>query len=133
MPQFASREEYLAWKASQQAVAGVSAGGAARVEQTPARPAEGRADRRKQGLKETFSDLPGWSWLFVAACFAIPILSLGGAIPGALGFGAAAGCASIAKRPAWETSTRVVVCAAITGGAWLAFLGFAVGVASFRK
>jgi hypothetical protein len=133
MPQFASREEYLAWKASQQAVAGSPRADGVQVQQAPLRPAEGKADKPKQGLKEAFSGLPGWSWVFVAACFAIPVMSLGGAIPGALGFGAAAGCANVAKRPTWETSTRVVVCAAITGGAWLAFLAFAVGVASLRK
>jgi hypothetical protein len=35
--------------------------------------------------------IPGWAWLFVAAYLAIPIVALGGCIPGAIGGGGAAG------------------------------------------
>lgn len=127
MPRFASREEYEAWKSGQ------AAGGPAAAVPVAAAPAAAPpAKKPKQGLKETFSGLPPWAWPFIVASFAIPVISLGGAIPGALGFGAAAGCASVAKKPEWETLPRVVVCALIAGGAWVLFLAFAAAVASRR-
>jgi hypothetical protein len=150
MPRFANREEYEAWKAGQAAGGAAAAAPAASapVASTPMRavpqPASGPpvmaaaavatppAAKPKQGFKETFSGLPPWAWPFIVASFAIPVISLGGAIPGALGFGAAAGCASVAKKPDWETLPRVVVCALIAGGAWVLFLAFAAAIASRR-
>ena len=43
------------------------------------------------------SALPSWAWIFIIACGIIPIISLGGAIPVAIGLSGAAMCASIAK------------------------------------
>jgi len=71
--------------------------------------------------------------LFIVGCLAVPIVTLGGAVPGALGFGGAAGCANMAKKAGWEVLPRVMACAAITGGVWLLFVAFAVAVASFQK
>jgi hypothetical protein len=130
MGRFATREEYLAWKASQEGALGSGASVAAGA---PSPVAGVRSKKPKQGFKETFSDMPGWAWLFVAGSLAIPVVCLGGAIPGALGFGAAAGCAGVSKRPNWQTPARVMVCAAITGGAWLLLLAFAVAVASLQS
>ena len=40
---------------------------------------------------------PLWAWVFVAACVLIPLLSLGGAIPGAIGGGGAYACHAVAR------------------------------------
>lgn len=74
--------------------------------------------------------VPWWAWPFVAACGVIPILTLGGAIPGAVGFGGAAFCYQISAKqdtPAW---LRAVICMVITGLAWgiVLALGVTVGV-----
>jgi hypothetical protein len=128
---FGARAEYLAWKAAQHG--GITAPLLqSTTEDGP--PLDGApAQGPKQGLAAAFAGIPGWAWPFVVACVAIPVVSLGGAVPGALGAGAAAACANVAKREAWETSTRVIACAGIAAGAWVAFLGFAVALASLRQ
>lgn len=129
-PRFASREEYLAWKSGQPFPASAPSGaGSAPVVEASTLP----APKSKQSLKEAFSDLPGWAWVFIIGCLAVPIVSLGGAVPGALGFGGAAGCANMAKKAGWEVLPRVMACAAITGGVWLVFIAFIVAVASVQK
>jgi hypothetical protein len=91
------------------------------------------APKPKAGFKETFSGLPGWAWVFIVGCLALPVVNLGGAIPGALGFGGAAGCANVAKKTEWETTARVLVCSAITGGIWIAWLAVAVAIVSLQN
>lgn len=76
--------------------------------------------------------IPKWGYAFMAACGAIPLAALGGAVPAALGFGAAAGCASLARDDARSTKTRVALCALVTAAAWVAFLTFAGLVAAAR-
>lgn len=61
---------------------------------------------------------PAWSYAFSAACFAIPLVTLGGAIPVALGFGAGAACQAIAKDANKSIGARVVLCAVVTAAAW---------------
>jgi hypothetical protein len=70
--------------------------------------------------------VPPWAWLFVVACGAIPIVTLGGAIPAALGAGGASGCVGVARNPHMDVGTRVSLCTAITLGCWLG-LFFLVG------
>lgn len=72
---------------------------------------------------------PMWAWIFVVACVAIPVVSLGGAIPGALGGGGAFACYTVARRPT-GAGTRVAACAGIVLACWLAFVAFAVAVAA---
>lgn len=62
--------------------------------------------------------IPPWAWLFALACIAIPIISLGGAIPGAIGGGGAAGCVGVARDVNKTVSTRILVCVVITGVSW---------------
>jgi hypothetical protein len=130
MTRFATREEYLAWRASQGTAHGAGSGIAATALDAGV---TARPQKPTQGLKEAFNGMPGWAWLFVVGSLAIPVACLGGAIPGALGFGAAAGCASVSKRADWQTPARVMACAAITGGAWVLLLAFAVAAASLQK
>ncbi len=61
---------------------------------------------------------PPWAWIFVGLCGAIPLVTLGGAIPAAIGFGAAAGCSGVARLKNLSTATRVGICLAITMAAW---------------
>ena len=122
-PRFASREEYLAWRGGQTAAAPL----------VPSAAPSSEAPNSKQSLKDAFSGLPAWAWLFIVGCFAVPVVSFGGAIPGALGFGGAAGCANIAKKPGWDVLPRVLVCAAITGGVWLVFVVFLAAFANIGK
>ena len=76
-----------------------------------------------------FGLLPWWGWVCVVACGAIPILTMGGALPGALGFGAAAACAGISKRPDWPIAGRVAACAGIVVAAWVVLGVIALGAA----
>ena len=135
MPRFANREEYEAWKRGE-----VVAEGSVPAATSPGTPpavapqaAASPGAKPKTGLKETLSGLPPWAWLFVAACIALPVINLGGAIPGALGFGGAAGCANVAKKKEWELAPRVLVCGLITAGIWILFFGFAVAFVRMQK
>lgn len=71
--------------------------------------------------------LPGWAWIFMIACGAIPVISLGGAIPMAIGFASVAGCRQIAIDSKQPLATRVAVCLGITILAWAAFIGVVIG------
>src|SRR5262245_21036038 len=73
--------------------------------------------------------IPWWAWCFAAACGIIPVITLGGAIPAAIGGGGAFGCIGVAREPKLSVATRVGICAAITGGCWALFITFAVIVA----
>lgn len=72
--------------------------------------------------------IPPWAWLFALACIAIPIISVGGAIPGAIGGGGAAGCVGIARDTKISFSNRILICVGITGLCWALFLLLAGGV-----
>ena len=76
--------------------------------------------------------VPGWAWGFIAACVLIPIVTLGGALPGAIGAGGAAGCAAIARDPSRETGTRVAICAGITVLSWVLFAVLLVAMGAMR-
>ncbi len=70
--------------------------------------------------------IPGWAWIFVVGCVLIPIVTLGGAIPGAIGGGGAFGCVSIARDPSKPVATRVILCSVVTGICWALFVAFVV-------
>jgi hypothetical protein len=108
MRRFATREEYEAWKAAKAAGSTPPLPGASAAAAPP--PA-------RKGLLSAFEGMPGWAWPFVLACVAIPVVTLGGAIPAALGFGSASLCAGMSRRDG-SIALRVAVCAAIALGAW---------------
>lgn len=62
--------------------------------------------------------IPIWAWGFAAACGIIPFITLGGAIPGAIGFGGAGGCIAVARNPGMSLGARVAACVAITVCCW---------------
>ena len=70
---------------------------------------------------------PAWAIVFAILCIAIPVVSLGGAIPALIGFGGAAFCISISKSTL-STAVRVLFCTLLTLGAWLLWLLFIVGI-----
>jgi hypothetical protein len=70
----------------------------------------------------TAGPIPAWAWLFAVACILIPIVSLGGAIPGAIGAGSAFACVAVARNHQMSTAARIGTCCAIAGGAWIVFI-----------
>lgn len=68
--------------------------------------------------------MPAWAWIFVLACAIIPVLTVGGAIPAAIGAGGGVGCYWVAKGTDWITSTKVMACLAITVITWTVFIVF---------
>ncbi len=133
MARFASREEYEAWKASGQETGGAAAPMTA-APSARATPAPGAAPvKKKEGFKEAFSGLPPWAWVFVVACFAIPLITVGGALPTGIAFGAAGGCAQVAKKPDWETAPKVLACAGIAAGAWILVFGVLAAIFAARN
>jgi hypothetical protein len=57
--------------------------------------------------------IPGWAWIFVAACGIIPI-------PAAIGAGGAGGCISVARNPSIPVGGRFAGCLGITVACWVA-------------
>jgi hypothetical protein len=74
--------------------------------------------------------IPPWAWIFAVACGILPVLTLGGAIPGAIGFGGAGGCIAVARNDQLSIPARIAACAGITAACWLLvallFGGFAM-------
>jgi hypothetical protein len=69
--------------------------------------------------------IPWWGWLSAIACFAIPIVALGGAIPGALGCGAAGYCLDYSRKPKVAARNRARRCSVVVLASWgLAFAFF---------
>jgi hypothetical protein len=51
--------------------------------------------------------IPAWAWIFAVLCAAIPLVTLGGAIPAGIGFGGAGGCIGLARNPELSLGVRV--------------------------
>lgn len=77
--------------------------------------------------------IPPWAWLFAAACGIIPILTLGGAIPGAIGFGGAGACIGVARNDKMPVEARVATCAGITVVCWVLVILLLGGFAMFQR
>jgi hypothetical protein len=85
------------------------------------------------GQKTKMAPPPRWAWLFAAACIAIPIIAIGGAIPSAIGAAGAFYCLAVARETKKSTRGRLIHCAAVTAGCWVLFIGFAGGVMALRS
>jgi hypothetical protein len=72
--------------------------------------------------------IPKWAWLFAVACFTIPVVSLGGAIQGALGGGAGGYCLDYSRKLGLTVRARMVRCAIVVVAAWLVFFAFMAAV-----
>jgi hypothetical protein len=74
---------------------------------------------------------PQWAYFFAVACGAIPLLTLGGLIPAALGFGGASSCLAVSRVGALPSPLRLLACVVITGACW--FLLVVLVAAIFAK
>jgi len=81
MSQFKNREEYEKWRASSPSTPDQPQQRNLPGAQGPSPSHIGPSGRKARNL---FRDLPRWSWIFVVMCLAIPVITLGGALPGAL-------------------------------------------------
>jgi hypothetical protein len=68
--------------------------------------------------------IPRWAWAFAVACFVIPVLTVGGAIPSAIGAFSGLGVIAVARQQGQPIRRRVVLCGVITGSAWTVFVVF---------
>jgi hypothetical protein len=71
--------------------------------------------------------VPKWAWLFMIACAAIPVITLGGALPALIGFGGVGGTLTVSRLNRWSVALRAGVCAVIALACW-ASLGLLVTV-----
>ena len=70
--------------------------------------------------------MPWWTWIFVCACIAIPIISLGGALPVVIAILASIGCVRLSVSPTMKTAGKILSCLGITLAAWAVLIGISV-------
>ncbi|MCA9238837.1 MAG: hypothetical protein KDA37_01495 [Planctomycetales bacterium] len=78
----------------------------------------------------------GMPWYFYVVCAAplsIPIITLGGAIPAAIGFGLAALSYGLVQKNEWPIPMRIAICAAITAGGFMLLFAFLVIVTMLKQ
>ena len=75
---------------------------------------------------------PAWAMLFIIVCLAIPVVSLGGALPFVIGIGGAGICIGISKGKL-PIVVRVLFCLIITLAAWVVTFLLVLGVAYLRS
>ena len=73
--------------------------------------------------------IPAWAWLFGAICLSIPVLTVGGAVPTAIGFGGAFYCIAVSRNRNTTTGRRLLHCAAAAAVCWTLFVAFLGGLA----
>jgi hypothetical protein len=76
--------------------------------------------------------VPRWSWIFLGLIILIPVISLGGALPGLIAAAGVAGTISVSRISRWSTAIRASFCAGITACCWLGFLLLASLVAASK-
>ena len=76
--------------------------------------------------------IPRWAWIFAAACFVIPVFTIGGAIPTAIGAFSGLGILGISRKPGFNTRKKVILCSLVTGSAWTVFLVFLFSLAALQ-
>jgi len=77
--------------------------------------------------------IPPWAWLFAAACFAIPVIAIGGAFPTALGLGGAFYCLAVSREAKKTVGRKLIHCTVVTIACWGFFIGLASGVMLLQK
>jgi hypothetical protein len=78
------------------------------------------------------AQMPSWAWAFMAVCAAIPLVTLGGALPAAIGVGGVFGCRAAAIDSSMASGTRVAICVGITAMCWMLTFLVLVGLALIR-
>lgn len=66
--------------------------------------------------------VPKWAWAFMVACAAIPVVSLGGALPAAIAVAGVSVILSVARASRWSAALRVGACALMMVACWGAFV-----------
>ncbi len=74
-----------------------------------------------------FPGTPRWGWIFVGLCLLIPLVTLGGAIPAAIGLLGTWGSSAVAGRKNWPIAIRIVLCIVVVVASWIS-LGVALMV-----
>lgn len=64
-------------------------------------------------------NMPWWVWIFIAACIAVPIVSLGGALPVVIALLCSTWCVRISVAPDIKTVFKVFYCLGISVLAWV--------------
>ncbi|MDD6212428.1 MAG: hypothetical protein PUB22_04710 [Clostridiales bacterium] len=64
------------------------------------------------------NSMPWWTWIFIVACIAVPIVSLGGALPVLIALICSAWCVRVSVSPGIHASIRVLCCFGISVLAW---------------
>jgi hypothetical protein len=72
----------------------------------------------EKNQRKRLPPIPWWAWVFAAGCAILPVLTLGGAIPGGVGFGGAAGCVAAARDSRMPVGVRIAICTLIVLAAW---------------
>lgn len=62
--------------------------------------------------------MPWWAWIFIVACIAIPIVSLGGALPVVIALLCSMWCVRVSVSPSLNTAIKVFCCLGISALAW---------------
>src|SRR5215475_10464170 len=65
--------------------------------------------------------VPTWAWIFIIACAAIPVISLGGAVPVLLAMAGVSGALAFPRLRQWSTSLRAGACTLIVLACWTGF------------
>lgn len=74
--------------------------------------------------------MPWWTWIFIVACIAIPIVSLGGALPVIFALFGSVYCVRVSVSPNMNTAKKILCCFGIAALAWALF-GILVLAVSF--
>jgi hypothetical protein len=77
--------------------------------------------------------IPYWGYIFAGVCGILPVLTLGGAVPGAVGFGGAASCIAVSRDPSKSVGVRVAICAGIGLVCWMVVGALFFWMASKRR
>ena len=72
--------------------------------------------------------VPKWAWPFMLACAAIPVVSLGGALPAMIAVAGVSVILSAARTSRWSAALRVGACALMMVACWGAFVFVATAV-----
>jgi hypothetical protein len=86
-----------------------------------------------QPLMRPPAEIPQWAYLFAVLCGIIPVLTLGGAIPVAVGVGGAGGCIKVARSGSMPLAVRVLLCLVITAGCWIAVGTLVMAIVGYRR
>lgn len=76
------------------------------------------ADTRTKITLETFKHVPWWTWIFIVVCAAIPVSTLGGAIPTVITILGIVLCVRVVLLPSMKLPLKLILCTLIVATAW---------------